>query len=67
LELRLDAQLIPPGCIVWGIGLFMSVYKRYGELESNEQLEEAEKEIGDGQYVVKTSQATKFSFREDEM
>jgi hypothetical protein len=36
-------------------------------LAANEQLKEVEKEIEDGQYVVKPLNVTQFPFPEDEM
>jgi hypothetical protein len=53
--------------IVRRIELFLSVYKREGILGSNKQLKEVEKEIEDGQYVVKPLYVTKFPFPGDEM
>jgi hypothetical protein len=49
------------------IELFLGSYKRKGRLRSKEQLKEVEKEIEDGQYVVKPLYVTKFPFAQDEM
>jgi hypothetical protein len=49
------------------IELFMCAYKRKGRLGSNEQLKEVEKEIENGQYVVKPWHVIKFPFPDDEM
>jgi hypothetical protein len=49
------------------VGLFLCAYKRNRTLGSNKRLREAEKEIGDGQYIVKSLCVIKFPFLEDEM
>jgi hypothetical protein len=47
--------------------LFLCAYKRKGTFGSNEWVKETEKEIEDGQYVVKPLDVTKFPFPEDGM
>jgi hypothetical protein len=49
------------------IKLFLRADKQKETLGNNKKLKEAEKEMEDGQYVVKPLYVTKFPFPEDEI
>jgi hypothetical protein len=56
-----------PELIVRQIELFLWHYERRRRLGSNKQLKEVEKEMEDGQYVVKPFYVRKFPFPEGKM